>query len=85
MDRDSTYRVVYPQFVYGHDRYYYQTAREPMETIPDLRGMCGMDAISILENMGVEVEVRGNGKVRRQSVTRGTSVKEVKRIVLELS
>ncbi len=64
---------------------YYQTAREPMETLPDLRGMSGMDAISILENMGVEVEVRGNGKVRRQSVTRGTAIKEVKRIVLELS
>lgn len=64
---------------------YYETAREQPETLPDLRGMSGMDAISILENLGLEVEVRGNGKVRRQSVSKGTRIKEVKRIVLELS
>ena len=75
---------VFPALEHAYESYY-QTAREPMETLPDLRGMSGMDAISILENMGVEVEVRGNGKVRRQSVTRGTALKEVKRIVLELS
>lgn len=64
---------------------YYETARQAPETLPDLRGMSGMDAVSILENLGVEVEVRGNGKVRRQSVSKGTRLKEVKRIVLELS
>ncbi|HSR60041.1 MAG TPA: penicillin-binding transpeptidase domain-containing protein, partial [Robiginitalea sp.] len=64
---------------------YYETARKTPETLPDLRGMSGMDAVSILENLGVKVEVRGNGKVRRQSVSKGTRIKEVKRIVLELS
>ncbi len=64
---------------------YYETARQTPQTLPDLRGMSGMDAVSILENLGVKVEVRGNGKVRRQSVSKGTRIKEVKRIVLELS
>ena len=64
---------------------YYETARKAPETLPDLRGMSGMDALSILDDLGVQVEVRGNGKVRRQSVSKGTRLKEVKRIVLELS
>jgi cell division protein FtsI (penicillin-binding protein 3) len=53
--------------------------------IPNLHGMSGMDAISILENLGIEVEIRGNGKVHHQSISKGTSIKEVKKIVLELS
>lgn len=64
---------------------YYEVSRAPMEFLPDLRGMSGMDAISILENMGLEVEVRGNGKVEKQSVSKGTDLKKVKRIILELS
>ncbi len=64
---------------------YYQALRQEYKTLPDLRGMSGMDALSILENMGVQVEIRGNGKVRKQSVSKGTDLKKVKRIVLELS
>ena len=45
----------------------------------------GMDAISILENMGLEVEVKGNGKVKKQSISKGTDLKKVKKIILELS
>ena len=47
--------------------------------------MSGMDAVAILENMGLKVEVRGNGKVRKQSVAQGTDLKKVDKIVLELS
>ena len=47
--------------------------------------MSGMDAVSLLENLGIEVEVHGNGKVKNQSVNQGTSIKQVKKIVLELS
>jgi cell division protein FtsI (penicillin-binding protein 3) len=53
--------------------------------VPNLHGMSGMDAISILENLGIEVELKGNGKVYRQSISKGTNIKEVKKIVLELS
>ncbi len=64
---------------------YYEVVRQEHQSLPDLRGMCGMDAIAFLENLGIEVEVIGNGKVRKQSVARGTNLSKVKRITLELS
>ena len=48
---------------------YFQLSRAALDKVPDLRGMSGMDAVSLLENLGVQVEVRGNGKVRNQSVS----------------
>ncbi len=64
---------------------YFSVARQNLEKLPDLRGMSGMDAVSLLENLGLQVEVRGNGKVKKQSVSKGTNLKEVKKIILELS
>ena len=64
---------------------YFAEAREQNKLIPDVKGMSGMDAISILENLGIEVEVRGNGKVKKQSISKGTDIKKVQKIVLELS
>ena len=40
--------------------------------------------LQFLENLGIEVEVKGNGKVKNQSITKGTDLKSVKKIVLEL-
>jgi cell division protein FtsI (penicillin-binding protein 3) len=64
---------------------YFRMVRETIRQVPDLEGMSGMDAVALLENLGVQVEVRGNGKVRRQSVSKGTDLKNVKKIILELS
>jgi len=64
---------------------YFSMARQNLDKLPDLKGMSGMDAVSLLENLGLEVEVRGNGKVKKQSVSQGTDLKEVKKIILELS
>ncbi|MGI9548144.1 MAG: penicillin-binding protein [Flavobacteriaceae bacterium] len=64
---------------------YFLDAQKAHQTVPNLKGMCGMDAIALLENLGIEVEVIGNGKVKKQSVNQGTSLARVKRIVLELS
>ncbi|MFT6369123.1 MAG: cell division protein FtsI (penicillin-binding protein 3) [Maribacter sp.] len=64
---------------------YFAHMQKEYVNIPNLHGMSGMDAISILENLGIEVEIRGNGKVHHQSISKGTSIKEVKKIVLELS
>jgi len=64
---------------------YYAEARKKTAMMPDLKGMSGMDAISILENLGLEVEVKGNGKVKKQSVSKGTALSQVSKIVLELS
>jgi cell division protein FtsI (penicillin-binding protein 3) len=64
---------------------YYAMAQKKFGTVPNVKGMSGMDAVSLLENLGLEVEVHGNGKVKKQSIDQGTDIKKVKKIVLELS
>lgn len=63
---------------------YFANAQKKYQEVPNLKGMSGMDAVAILENLGIEVEVRGNGTVRHQSISKGTDIKNVKKIVLEL-
>ena len=63
---------------------YYANASKKFSKVPNVEGMSGMDAIAILENLGLKVTVTGNGKVRKQSV-KGVNISEVKSIVLELS
>ena len=64
---------------------YYAEAQKKYSKVPNVKGMSGMDAISILENLGIKVEVKGNGKVKKQSISHGTDINEVDIIVLELS
>jgi len=71
----------------SHQSYqkFYAEAQKNYNKVPNVRGMCGMDAIAILENLGIKVEVKGNGKVKKQSITHGTDINKVNKIVLELS
>ena len=55
------------------------------EIIPNVTGMPAMDAISLLENFGLLVEVKGTGKVRGQSLKEGTPIKKGTTIILNLS
>ena len=64
---------------------YYAKVQKEYNQVPNVKGMCGMDAVSLLENLGLQVEIRGNGKVKAQSVEHGTALKKVRKIVLELS
>jgi len=64
---------------------FYTHAQKEYQEIPNLKGMSGMDAVAILENLGIHVEVTGNGKVKAQSVAEGTAVHKVEKIVLQLS
>ena len=64
---------------------YYAEAQKKYKKMPNVKGMSGMDAISILENLGITVEVRGNGKVKKQSISQGTDINTVDKIILELS
>jgi len=68
----------------AYERYYVE-AQKSLSRVPNVEGMSGMDAVAILENLGLKVEVIGNGKVRKQSVSKGTDLKKVNKIVLELS
>ena len=53
--------------------------------MPNLKGMSAMDAVSILENMGLKVQIIGNGRVSKQSVKKGQKIKSQSLITLELS
>lgn len=64
---------------------YYGQMQEELKTIPNVKGMSGMDAISLLENLGIQVNFTGTGKVVSQSINPGESIGEKKIIVLKLS
>ncbi len=64
---------------------YYVEAQKKYNKVPNVEGMSGMDAISILENLGLKVEINGNGRVIKQSVAQGEDINKTKKIVLDLS
>ena len=64
---------------------YYKKAQKYKTIMPDVKGMPAMDVISLLENMGLQVEVKGAGKVVKQSIAPGTKVNTNQTILLELS
>jgi cell division protein FtsI (penicillin-binding protein 3) len=47
--------------------------------------MSAMDAISILENMDLKVQISGSGRVSKQSVKMGQKIISQSLIILELS
>lgn len=44
-------------------------------TVPDVRGMGARDAIYVLENLGMTVDIAGAGKVVKQTIKPGTKLK----------
>ena len=64
---------------------YYNKANNTYKTVPDVKDMPGMDAISLLENLGLVVNFKGVGKVRKQSIKAGNEIKQGEIITLELS
>lgn len=64
---------------------YFSLAEDELRLIPDLRGMSGMDALALLENLGVRVVIKGHGKVKEQSVKPGTPIDRTPKIELKLS
>ncbi|MFN8324520.1 MAG: penicillin-binding protein [Flavobacteriaceae bacterium] len=64
---------------------YYSMVSLNKKTLPNLKGMPGMDAVALLENMKIKVKVIGVGKVKKQSIQPGESLAKIKSITLELS
>ena len=54
------------------------------DVMPDLKGMSSMDAIYLLENIGLSVEIIGKGKVKTQSLKAGVKLKEDQIVTLSL-
>ncbi|MGL2987253.1 penicillin-binding protein [Flavobacterium sp. RSSA_27] len=64
---------------------YYAKAQKKIKVIPNVQGMIGMDAVALLENLGLKVKAIGIGKVKKQSLQAGEDIAKNATIVLELS
>lgn len=64
---------------------YYQKLQKDHNVIPNVKGMSGMDAVSLLENLGLKVEFEGVGKVEAQSIKKGVKIIKGAIIRLKLS
>jgi len=53
--------------------------------MPNVKGMSAMDALYLLENLGLDVELQGKGKVKKQSLKAGNKISENQKIQLSLS
>ena len=64
---------------------YYTNANKEFNSIPNVKGMAAMDAISLLENLGLKVHFSGNGKVIEQSLNEGEKLVKGATINIKLS
>jgi len=64
---------------------YYANSSKDLKTIPNVKGMSGMDAIALLENLKIKVKLIGIGKVKKQSIQPGEPLVKNSTIILELS
>ena len=62
-------------------------AQNDNNKVPNVKGMPGMDAIALLENMGLKVKLKGNGvgKVKSQSILAGQPISRNSVIELQLN
>jgi cell division protein FtsI (penicillin-binding protein 3) len=64
---------------------YYTNSNMEFNSIPNVKGMAAMDAISLLENLGLKVVFIGEGKVIEQSLSSGEELIKGTQITLKLS
>lgn len=64
---------------------YYTQVQKKQNLMPNVYGMSGMDAVALLENLGMKVKAYGIGKVRKQSLEAGNILDKNKTVILELS
>ncbi len=63
---------------------YFKKEQQAYKKLPNTKGMSGMDAIALLENLGVKVKTNGNGKVIAQSIKEGETIQKGSTISLTL-
>lgn len=61
-----------------------QMSEQHIETMPDVKGMYVMDAMPLLENLGLKVKVNGIGRIKKQSMTVGQKLSDNQTVVLEV-
>jgi len=58
---------------------------EEASGVPDVTGWPAMDALAVLENLGLKVMLKGEGKVVDQSLTKGSPIVQGDLIIITLS
>ncbi len=61
------------------------TNAHDIDKMPNMYGWPAMDAVTVLESLGIEVVLKGKGKVRRQSQRPGKALGKTKKVTLTLS
>lgn len=64
---------------------YFSKAEKFKTIMPSVLGMPVMDALALLENMGLNVRYTGSGKVVEQSITKGEKIKKEQTVYLTVS
>lgn len=82
----NTIDNVTPNFASVKNSYdtYYSKSNKEFNSIPNVKGMAAMDAIALLENIGLNVNFQGEGKVKEQSLNAGEKLVKGATIVLKL-
>jgi len=70
--------------VEGDFEKYYNVIQTYKTKMPDVVGMPTMDAIPLLENMGLKVHVEGSGIVKGQSISTGENIRKNQTVVLNI-
>ena len=83
--RDSAARETWTQVYASRQQPVVKPVTVRSQVMPNVRGMGLKDALHLLESMGLQVEVKGKGKVAIQSVAPGTQLARGIRVMLELS
>ncbi|RAJ22698.1 cell division protein FtsI (penicillin-binding protein 3) [Gelidibacter algens] len=63
---------------------YYDVAQTYKTIMPDVTGMPTMDALALLENMGLKVKIEGVGVVKKQSIDKGIKIKRNQQVYLNI-
>src|SRR5690606_22653796 len=83
---DSVKNIQHPAPAIENDfEKYYAKLQKKTKQVPNVTGMAGMDAVSLLENLGLRVQVVGNGTVSSKSRKYGETIKKGQLITLNLS
>jgi len=63
---------------------YYDIANTYKTIMPNVIGLPAMDALALLENMGLKVKLQGVGVVKNQSINKGVKIKPNQIVVLNI-
>ena len=64
---------------------FHKESQKAQKSMPNVKGMSGMDAISLLENLGLKVQFSGTGAVKSQSITAGKKIVKGNTVYLSLT